>query len=141
MLVSVDIRVTELLCARLCHELASPIGAMFEIFSDNEEGHAISLGGGSDGAGLMLWHPSGMMSWYAPGGMFAQESSIGCGEGGQCVSLGVTYGSVNLILDGPNGQTVLGQTKTKTKAGVETSYPVTTLTFYDKDRNVRRQYP
>lgn len=64
-----------------------------------------------------------------------------CGQGGRCVTLGIRDGSANLILDGPNGQTVLGQTETVAKAGVETSYPVTTLTFYDKDGNVRRQYP
>ncbi len=53
MLVSVDIRVTELLCARVCHELASPIGAinngieMIEEFDDSMLPEALPLIGTS----------------------------------------------------------------------------------------------
>ena len=50
-------------------------------------------------------------------------------------------GNTYVRLEGPNGIAVLGNTTVSERTGAETTFPVSTLTLYDMEGNVRYQIP
>ena len=55
---------------------------------------------------------------------------------------GIAEGNTYVRLEGPNGSAVLGNTTTVSeRTGAETTFPVSTLTLFDGEGNVRHRVP
>ena len=113
----------------------SGVGAVLEFFGADTTHAALLLSGGTDGGAFMLIKRDDFGLMLASGFVFVRGSKVGA-------NLGVREGDTYLTLGGDGGEAVLGNTSTTDKrTGATTRFPVSTLTLYDADGNVRYRAP
>jgi hypothetical protein len=111
------------------------VGAVLEFFGADTTRSVLMLSGGTDGGGLVL-QKRDRIGVVLPGGLlFVRASKI-------AADLGISEGETHLTLSNDDGEAVLGNTSTVNKrTGATTRFPVSTLTLYDVDGNVRYRAP
>jgi len=113
----------------------SGVGAVLEFFGADTAHAVLILSGGTDGGALMLTKRDGTGLMLASGFLFVRGSKV-------AANLGVREGDTYLTLSGDDGEAALGNTSTIDKrTGATTRFPVSTLTLYDADGNVRYRAP
>ncbi len=110
-------------------------GAALEIFGVGDRS-VVALNGGQDRAGLVLSYERQLFT-ARPAGLFWVH-----GVTGAVVQLNAVDGKMFLSLADRSGKAVLGSTTTvNERTGAETIFPVSTLTLYDGEGNIRHQVP
>ena len=113
----------------------SGVGAVLEFFGADTAHPVLILSGGTDGGALMLTKRDDFGLMLPRGFLFVRGSKV-------AANLGVEQGDTYLTLSGDGGEAVLGNTSTTDKrTGATTRFPVSTLTLYDADGNVRYRAP
>ena len=113
----------------------SGVGAVLEFFGADTAHPVLILSGGTDGGALMLTKRDDFGVMLPRGFLFVRGSKV-------AANLGVEQGDTYLTLSGDGGEAVLGNTSTTDKrTGATTRFPVSTLTLYDADGNVRYRAP
>ena len=111
------------------------VGAVLEFFGADTTQSVLLLSGGTDGAALMLTKRDRIGLLLPRGLLFVRGSKI-------AADLEVGDSDTHLTLSDEDGEAVLGSTSAVNKrTGATSRFPVSTLTLYDADGNVRYRAP